>query len=134
MKLTKLKVLFEHDYFQDGNVCPMESVIEIEENPSVKNWVADGWLGTPDSPDDPVTYSPPNQKRETKGKEKTKEPETGKTKDDSPIDKITEAIKGLDKSDFLKSGLPKVPALTKAVGFEVTAAQRDQAWELSQSK
>lgn len=43
---------------------------------------------------------------------------------------IVGAIGGLDKSeDFTKSGDPSVPGLEKALGYPITAAERNAGWE-----
>lgn len=44
---------------------------------------------------------------------------------------IKDAITGLDAdvaTNWLKSGAPSAPAITAVVGFDVTAAERDQVW------
>lgn len=44
---------------------------------------------------------------------------------------ILAAVRALDENDpknFTNSGSPKVPVLEKALGFKVTAAERDAAW------
>jgi hypothetical protein len=44
---------------------------------------------------------------------------------------IRDAITGLDAdvaTNWTKGGLPAVPAITAIVGFDVTAAERDQVW------
>lgn len=49
---------------------------------------------------------------------------------------IKQAITGLDAdvaSSWTKSGAPAVPAITAVVGFDVTAAERDQAWTETQA-
>lgn len=56
----------------------------------------------------------------------------------SRIGKIVEAIKGLSKDDFTTTGTPKpkVHALTAILGYgegeEVTAEERNEAWEIYQ--
>ena len=45
------------------------------------------------------------------------------------IESIVDAIAELPRSDFAKDGKPNVKALQNILEFEVTAAQRDEAWE-----
>lgn len=50
-------------------------------------------------------------------------------------DPIVVAIRGLDAGDaslWTKGGKPQVGALEVALGYEVTAAERDAAWEIVQ--
>lgn len=49
---------------------------------------------------------------------------------------IREAINGLDAdvaTNWTKGGQPAVPAITAIVGFDVTAAERDQVWAETQA-
>ena len=49
------------------------------------------------------------------------------------IEDIVEAIGGLDPAkDYGKNGKPNVEAIEALLGTDITAAQRDQAWEIFQ--
>lgn len=51
------------------------------------------------------------------------------------LGEIVVAIKGLDpESDYTNNDGPKVNALGKAVGFDISADERDEAWKLFQSE
>ena len=53
-------------------------------------------------------------------------------KDAGPsIEDIVEAISGLDPTkDYGKNGKPNVEAIEALLGVDITAAQRDQAWDI----
>lgn len=53
-------------------------------------------------------------------------------KDATPsIEDIVEAISGLDPTkDYGKNGKPNVEAIEALLGVDITAAQRDQAWDI----
>lgn len=53
-------------------------------------------------------------------------------KDAAPsIEDIVEAISGLDPTkDYGKNGKPNVEAIEALLGVDITAAQRDQAWDI----
>ncbi len=47
------------------------------------------------------------------------------------IEDIVEAIAGLDPTkDYGKNGKPNVEAIEALLGVDITAAQRDQAWDV----
>jgi hypothetical protein len=47
------------------------------------------------------------------------------------IEDIVEAIAGLDPTkDYGKNGKPNVEAIEALLGVDITAAQRDQAWDI----
>lgn len=49
------------------------------------------------------------------------------------IEDIVEAISGLDPTkDYGKNGKPNVEAIEALLGADITAQQRDQAWEIFQ--
>lgn len=49
------------------------------------------------------------------------------------IEDIVEAISGLDPAkDYGKNGKPNVEAIEALLGADITATQRDQAWEIFQ--
>ena len=49
------------------------------------------------------------------------------------IEDIVEAISGLDPAkDYGKNGKPNVEAIEALLGADITAQQRDQAWEIFQ--
>lgn len=51
------------------------------------------------------------------------------------VEDIVEAIAGLDPAkDYGKNGKPNVEAIEALLGADVTAAQRDQAWEIFQKE
>ena len=51
------------------------------------------------------------------------------------IEDIVEAIAGLDPTkDYGKNGKPNVDAIQAALGADISAAQRDQAWEIFQKE
>lgn len=51
------------------------------------------------------------------------------------LGEIVVAIKGLDTaSDYTVSDGPKVSALAKALGFDISADERDEAWKLFQTE
>jgi len=51
------------------------------------------------------------------------------------LEKIVEAIGKLNPdSDFTADDKPKVPALNEILGFEITAAQRDEAFALTKKE
>jgi DNA-binding ferritin-like protein len=50
------------------------------------------------------------------------------------IEDIVEAISGLDPTkDYGKNGKPNVEAIEALLGANISAAQRDQAWEIFQT-
>ena len=51
-----------------------------------------------------------------------------KPKGDDLTAAIAGAIKGLDKKTFGADGKPDVKALEAALGYDITAAERDAAW------
>ena len=51
------------------------------------------------------------------------------------IEDIVEAIAGLDPAkDYGKNGKPNVEAIEALLGADITAAQRDQAWDIFQKE
>lgn len=54
--------------------------------------------------------------------------------DDTPVAdkpaKIVAAIGGLSQDDFIAAGSPKISALSKAAGFDVSGLDRDRAWAI----
>jgi hypothetical protein len=68
--------------------------------------------------------------------QKTETPPAGSgTKPAPTIEDIVEAIAGLDPAkDYGKNGKPNVDAIQAALGADITAAQRDQAWEIIQKE
>lgn len=46
------------------------------------------------------------------------------------LQKIVAAIKQLKPEDFTQAGPPKVEAIEKILGFDINAAERDEAWSL----
>ncbi len=51
------------------------------------------------------------------------------------IEDIVEAISGLDPAkDYGKNGKPNVDAIQALLGADITAAQRDQAWDVFQKE
>jgi hypothetical protein len=51
------------------------------------------------------------------------------------IEDIVEAIAGLDPAkDYGKNGKPNVDAVEALLGADITAAQRDEAWEIYQKE
>lgn len=51
------------------------------------------------------------------------------------IEDIVEAIAGLDPAkDYGKNGKPNVEAIEALLGADISAAQRDQAWEIFQKE
>lgn len=50
------------------------------------------------------------------------------------LDKLVELFKGaaFDEASLLDDGKPKVSAVKRIAGFDVTADERDMAWELAQ--
>ena len=51
------------------------------------------------------------------------------------IEDIVEAISGLDPDkDYGKNGKPNVEAIEALLGADITAAQRDQAWDIFQKE
>jgi len=55
----------------------------------------------------------------------------GKAEDDmsEKLQQITDAIKTLNPEDFTGGGKPKVEALEAALGFDISAQERDDAWQ-----
>ena len=63
--------------------------------------------------------------------QKEKEEAESEKVDQEIIELIVEAIGELDPEDgFTESGVPRVNALEEIVGFDITAEDRDEAWEL----
>jgi hypothetical protein len=61
---------------------------------------------------------------------KTATPPTG-SKPAPTIEDIVEAVSGLDPTkDYGKNGKPNVEAIEALLGADITAAQRDQAWDI----
>jgi len=59
---------------------------------------------------------------------------TAPTTTEGRIAEILAAMNGLDRSetdDFTTTGKPKVPALEKALGYNISATERDEAWSVS---
>lgn len=48
------------------------------------------------------------------------------------LQQITDAIKTLNPEDFTGGGKPKVEALEASLGFDVSATERDDAWQAYQ--
>lgn len=70
--------------------------------------------------------------------QKTETPPTGGSNGGKPaptIEDIVEAITGLDPAkDYGKNGKPNVEAIEALLGADITAAQRDQAWDIFQKE
>ncbi len=54
--------------------------------------------------------------------------------DGPTMDEIAAVIGELSPDDFTQAGTPEVKALEKALGAEITAGQRDEAWTLYQAQ
>lgn len=62
-------------------------------------------------------------------------PADGNSKPAPTIEDIVEAIAGLDPAkDYGKNGKPNVDAIQALLDADITAAQRDQAWEIYQKE
>lgn len=70
--------------------------------------------------------------------QKTETPSSGGGNGGKPtptIEDIVEAIAGLDPAkDYGKNGKPNVEAIEALLGADITAAQRDQAWDIIQKE
>jgi len=59
----------------------------------------------------------------------TAPPSAARPEGDDLIADIISKIDSLDEAeDFIAAGLPSVPALTRALGYDISGAERDAAW------
>jgi hypothetical protein len=74
------------------------------------------------------------KKRDFAGSGAEGEKADGKAEDDmsEKMQKITDAIKTLNPEDFTVGGKPKVEAIEATLGFDISAQERDDAWQACQ--